>query len=151
MPKQIKPKSLDTCDSVCNMAYLIKVLTVILFVVTILMSLYKGEPLRFFWSWYSFLQLLVHLPLMNAPLPADFERFLNIIWQWASLAGFYESISISFLEYTTTSPISYKFKQTGYETRNFMTNIGTLPSVLFWGPIFISLLIILSNCFKKCT
>lgn len=70
VPKQMINEIPDgECDSVCTSAGWVEFFTWVMLIVCGLLGFYSGEPLRFFWSWFSFLQLLVHLPLLGAPLP----------------------------------------------------------------------------------
>lgn len=46
------------------------------------------------------------------------------IFVYTSFTGWYETITLSFWEYTATTPINDKFMYTGYKTRNFIENLG---------------------------
>jgi len=70
VPKQMTQELPDgECDYVCSRAGWVDFFTWLMLIVCVPLSFYSGEPLRFFWSWFCFLQLLVHLPLLGAPLP----------------------------------------------------------------------------------
>jgi hypothetical protein len=149
LPKQIPPEE-ELHDSVGALAGWLSFVTFIMFISCIVMSLYKSEPLRIFWSWFSFLQLLVHLPICRGPLPENFERFLGTIFPWVSMVRMEQYVEMRFFFYTFTAPISNDFYAVGYKTRNFMENMDSLSTVALWGPVLVTFLVLSIRCCTCC-
>jgi hypothetical protein len=64
---------------------------------------------------------------------------------YVSFTGWSETFTLSFWEYTVTSPINEKFMYAGYKTRNFVENLGYFH-VSFNYMIFASIAIPVAAC-----
>ena len=106
-------------------------MTIIIFVAMCLLSSLSVKPFHYFWIYFNFLTMLVHIGLIVSPMPAKIHEMFVVLFPWVSLTGMSNfNFVADHLKFTVAPPYSSGFWQLGYQTKNAALNAGSLNTVI---------------------
>ena len=90
-------------------------------------TFFKKASANLVWSCLNALQMIVHTPLFNVSFPANANAVTSAIIEIAAF-DFFESLGLleAWMYFPDTGPLSERFERTGYETKYFILNMGTV-------------------------
>jgi hypothetical protein len=84
-------------------------------------------PLQFLWGMINSLQLIVHLPVFSFILPANAQLLLVKLIDVSSFNLLpMDKINKLVFNFTETDALNHRFDEIGYNSMNFLENLGSL-------------------------
>ena len=91
------------------------------------------------------LQVLAHLPLANIVLPANAMSSFDVLVQIVSF-DYFPIAEVFNMGFTPTPAFTPNFEYLGYETYNFIENMGSIILFMWIGGLFFLYLVISKVC-----
>lgn len=91
------------------------------------LSTVTGAPLQMLWGMINSLQLIVHLPVFSLNFPANGSQLLTKLIEVSSFSLLpMDHINNLVFNFTETDALNPTFDDIGYNTVNFLENLGSL-------------------------
>ena len=97
MPKQFKRDNELNEKRLTTFIGFVMILSLVIIILMCLLSYLSVKPFHYFWTYFNFLTMLVHIGLIVSPVPAQIHDMMTQLFPWVSLTG------ISSIEYLNSS------------------------------------------------
>ena len=97
---------------------------------SIVLTTFNHLSLQTLWGGVSALQIIAHIPLNNVNMPANCFFIFHFLAEIVSFDLFAPTDHADF-GFTETEPLNQRFDRLGYETSNFVENLGSIGLIAF--------------------
>lgn len=129
-------------------------ITVVLLLFILILCGFTKDSLHYLWTFINFMQLLVHLPLLQVPVPASALYLLRTLFPWFSFTSIFYDYKLSLFAFSGTPPFALSFDRLGYHARHTTVNLGTLNWVIVFAMVLFFITVVtyvLARLIKSCS